>query len=605
MIRKIILPTIFLLLAYGFWLSPDFKEISAGVAIFLFGMLVLERGFKAFTGGSLEHLLRSTTNQLWKSISFGFVSTALMQSSSLVSLITISFLSAELISLAAGIGIIFGANIGTTAGAWLIAAFGLKVKLSIYAMPMLVFGVILIFQKSKSLSGMGYILTALGFLFLGIHHMKEGFDAFKQTLDLSVYAVPGYRGLFLYTLIGLLATVVMQSSHATLVLILTALASQQISYDNAIALAIGSNIGTTITAILGSLSANVDGKRLAAAHLIFNLITGLLTFIFIHQLISVVDVMSQLMTIAPDNYTMKLALFHTLFNLLGVLTLMPFINRMVTLLEWLFPTPVMEVESARYLTDASAEIPDAAVEAVKKETVILYDHAVDIIIFGLGLNRDKLFSDEAPDRVIDSSSQVGSGAIDDLYERRIKTIYGAIVEFTSHVHGTLSDRQSNALIEQREAGHDIIEVVKGIKHLQKNLAIYQHARNSHICGEYDQIRLKIARILKALNALQHADDETASVLSLDHLKVEISKKDIFASGGLDSLIRKKQITAPMAISLMNDTTYCNAICRNLIHIGERIFVARDPDDKAAEQSVALDEREISEVIERLDERKLR
>ena len=188
-------------LAYGFWVSPDFKEIAAGVAIFLFGMLSLEEGFKTFTGGLLERILKRTTDRLWKSMSFGIVSTTIMQSSSLVSVLTISFLSAGLITLSEGIGIVFGANLGTTTGAWLVAGFGLKVKISAYAMPMLVFGIILIFQKSKSLKGVGYVLTGLGFLFLGIHHMKEGFEAFKEGIDLVAYAVPGLKGLFIFTLI--------------------------------------------------------------------------------------------------------------------------------------------------------------------------------------------------------------------------------------------------------------------------------------------------------------------------------------------------------------------------------------------------------------------
>ena len=115
----------------------------------LFGMLFLEQGFRAFTGGSLERLLSKTTDRLWKSISFGVVATSIVQSSSLVSVITISFLSAELIALKSGLGIIFGANIGTTTGAWLIAGLGLKVNISAYAMPMLVFGVILVFQTSS------------------------------------------------------------------------------------------------------------------------------------------------------------------------------------------------------------------------------------------------------------------------------------------------------------------------------------------------------------------------------------------------------------------------------------------------------------------------
>lgn len=145
MLKKIFLPSILLILAYGFWVSPDFKEIAAGVAIFLFGMLFLEDGFKAFTGGVLEKLLQKTTDKTWKSLLFGVVSTTVMQSSSLVSVITISFISAGLVTLVAGIGIIFGANIGTTTGAWLVAAFGLKVKISAYAMPMLVSGIVLAF----------------------------------------------------------------------------------------------------------------------------------------------------------------------------------------------------------------------------------------------------------------------------------------------------------------------------------------------------------------------------------------------------------------------------------------------------------------------------
>ncbi len=155
MLGRIFLPTIFLVLAYGFWVSSSFKDIAAGVALFLFGMLCMEQGFKAFSGGTLQRLLGASTDRLWKSLSFGVVSTTLMQSSSLVSVITISFLSAEMIGLAQGIGIIFGANLGTTTGAWIVAGFGLKVKISAYAMPILVFGVLFLMQASARIKGLG------------------------------------------------------------------------------------------------------------------------------------------------------------------------------------------------------------------------------------------------------------------------------------------------------------------------------------------------------------------------------------------------------------------------------------------------------------------
>ena len=155
MLGRILLPSLFLVLSYGFWVSSSFKDIAAGVALFLFGMLCMEQGFKAYSGGALQRVLSASTDRLWKSLSFGIVSTTLMQSSSLVSVITISFLSAELIGLKQGIGIIFGANLGTTTGAWIVAGFGLKVKLSTYALPMLVFGVLFLMQASQRLKGLG------------------------------------------------------------------------------------------------------------------------------------------------------------------------------------------------------------------------------------------------------------------------------------------------------------------------------------------------------------------------------------------------------------------------------------------------------------------
>jgi phosphate:Na+ symporter len=604
MIRNIFLPVIFLFLAYGFWISPDFKEVSAGVAIFLFGMLALEEGFKAFTGGVLERLLRRSTNKLWKSISFGVVTTTLMQSSSLVSVITISFLSAELITLVAGIGIIFGANLGTTTGAWLVAGFGLKVNLSAYAMPMLVFGVALIFQKSRSLKGFGYILTGMGFLFLGIHYMKEGFDAFKQTIDLAGYAISGYVGLFVFALVGILATVVMQSSHATLVLVLTALAAQQITYDNALALAIGSNVGTTITAILGAMSSNVQGKRLAGAHLIFNLVTGIIAIALIHQLIQLVDLFSSEVGIADNNYTLKLAVFHTLFNILGIMLMVPFIGKLVSFLERVLPSPVAEFEKPRYLSTASAEIPDAALEAVRKETALLYDRAVDIITHGLNLQRNMLFSEQDLESVIEHSSKtILRLDIDDLYQRRIKVIYGAIVEFISHAQSSMVAEQTEQLLAIRRVGRDIVEAIKGIKHLQKNLTVYMVSENSYIREEYNKIRMQIARVLRELELLQSCEDDSVTILSLDQLKIEIGERDIITTGVLDSLIRENRISAEMAISLMNDSAYCQDICGNLIHMGEVLFAASDPDEKAAESSVALDEVELKDVLDKYDSEK--
>lgn len=596
MLKKLFLPTIFVLLAYGFWLSPDFNEVAAGVAIFLVGMLALEEGFKAFTGGVLEKLLRRTTDKLWKSLCFGVVSTSVMQSSSLVSVITISFLSAGLVTLTAGVGIIFGANLGTTTGAWLVAGFGLKVNISAYAMPMLVFGVILIFQKTRPAKGCGYILAGLGALFLGIHHMKEGFEAFRDSYNLTDFAVGGYPGVLLFALIGVLATVVMQSSHATLVLTITGLAANQITYENALALAIGANIGTTITAIIGSLSANVDGRRLAGAHLIFNFVTAAVAIGFIYQLTGLVDWVAAHLGIADDDYTLKLAIFHSIFNVLGILLMLPFMNRMVTLLtRWVKPK-VRASSEARYLNSSSAGLADTAVEAVRKETLRLYDHAAEIIAETLGLSLADILDGKPIGKTVKRTRNSPSLDIDDRYQRSVKALYSHIVEFISAAQSSMSPEQSNELFALRAAGRDIVEAIKDTKHLQKNLAQYAASENAFIRHEYDHIRANLARALRSLDAVRRQGDDSGAILSLDAIKVAMKRHDRELDEKLNQLIREQQISAHMSISLMNDSGYAYHIIKNLVKMGEVLFSTGESSLREAERSVSLDEAELEELL---------
>ena len=597
MMRKIFLPTILLVLAYGFWFSPNFKEISAGVAIFLFGMLFLEEGFKAFTGGLLERLLRQTTDSTWKALSFGVVSTTIMQSSSLVSVITISFLGAGLIGLAAGIGIIFGANLGTTTGAWLIAGFGLKVKISAYAMPMLVFGIILVFQKSKHLKGIGYILAGLGFLFLGIHHMKEGFEAFRDTIDLTKFAVAGYPGILLFTLIGVFATVVMQSSHATLVIIITALAAQQITYENALALAIGANVGPTITAILGAMSSNVQGKRLAGAHLIFNMVTAVIAIVFIYQIGTGVDWISRNVGIAADDYTLKLAVFHSVFNLIGIVAMLPFTGHLVDFLMKTMPEKILPKATPKYLNDSAIELPDTAIEAVRKETMHLYDNAFAIIAHGLSMHRHDILSEKDLNQIAVESTKVMPIDVDYEYENNVKGLYSDIVGFISRAQTSMDPHQADELFALRAAGRDIVEAIKDTKHLRKNMMRYISSDNPHIRAEYNKIRVYLGSVLRRLAEAEAWGDDPAQILSLDNIKIEMEENDITVNGMLETLIREGNISPLMATSLMNDAAYAYDVTKNLVQMGEVLFARGDQAMKDAERAIALDDDDVAEVLE--------
>ncbi len=597
MLKKILLPSILLILAYGFWISPDFKEIAAGVAIFLFGMLFLEEGFKAFTGGVLEKLLQKTTDKTWKSLLFGVVSTTIMQSSSLVSVITISFISAGLVTLVAGIGIIFGANIGTTTGAWLVAAFGLKVKISAYAMPMLVFGIVLSFQKSRYLKGIGSVLAGLGFLFLGIHYMKEGFDAFKDSFDLAALAVPGYPGLFLFAAIGATATVVMQSSHATLVLILTALAAGQITYENGLALAIGANVGTTITAIIGSLSANVQGKRLAGAHLIFNVVTGVIAIAFISQFVWAVEGISNWVGIAADNYTVKLAVFHTLFNVTGVIVMVPLIQRLADYLFKYFPERELAVAEPRYLNDAAFEFPETVLKSVKMEVWHLFDSAFELIAHGMNLHRTQILESDDLMKTLEEDREVHDFDMDQLYETKVKILYSAIVEFISRSQSEIPSMYAEEMFRLRNAAAEIVENVKHIKHLRKNATRYLVSENEHIRAEYNRLRFQIAMLLREIYRVREEEDydHALAIKDLKKIKKEVRIKHGELNEHISDVLRDKRITATMATSLLNDFNYVDGTLKGLYDCAKVLLSSHDELIADAAEEISLDDTEMEET----------
>ncbi len=597
MLKKIILPSILLVLAYGFWVSPDFKEIAAGVSIFLFGMLFLEEGFKAFTGGVLEKLLQKTTDKTWKSLLFGIISTTIMQSSSLVSVITISFISAGLVTLVAGIGIIFGANLGTTTGAWLVAAFGLKVKISAYAMPMLVFGIVLSFQKSKYLRGIGSVLAGLGFLFLGIHYMKEGFEAFKDSFDLASLAVGGYPGLFLFAAIGAAATVVMQSSHATLVLILTALAATQITYENALALAIGANVGTTITAVIGSLSANVQGKRLAGAHLVFNVATGLIAIVFISQFVWAVDWVSLQVGIDVDNYTMKLAVFHTLFNVTGVLLMVPLIQHLADYLFKVFPDKAIDLAEPMYLSEAAVEFPETVLKSLKKEVWHLFDSAFELMAHGLNLHRREILESPDLEGTINRDREVHEFDMDEVYEAKVKVLYSAIIEFISHAQEHMPSIFAEEMFRLRKASSEIVECVKHIKHLRKNATRYMLSDNEHIRIEYNRLRYQVSMILREIYRLRNESDydHALAMLEMDELKAEIQSEHRLLDERITEVLRDQRITPMMATSLLNDFNYVDVTARNLLDTAQALLISHSDLVAEAAQEVILDDDEIDEA----------
>ncbi len=571
MYKKLLSAPILLLLGYGLFTNNDFKAITSGIAIFIVGMIFMEDGFKLFTGGTLEKVLKKSTDTVIKAIFSGFLFTAVIQSSSLVSVIAISFLSAELITLAQAIGVIFGSNIGSTATAWIVAGFGVKIKIAHYAMPMLVFGVIFTFTKRKPIKGAGYILLGLGFIFLGIGYMVDGFETLKSGIDLAQYAMDGYLGIFVYILIGAIATVIIQSSAATMAIIITAVATGQIEYISAISLAIGANIGTTVTAVLGALTSNADGKRLATAHFIFNMITALFTVTFIYQLMDLVDWLSGMIGIGEEDIALKLALFHTVFNIAGVLLVSPFIGKMVVFLNGLFLYKGEQRGQPMYLDDEVIQSAGPAFAALFKETEHLYDSVAHLTIQALRLHRHEVWS-QTEMRQVTETVKGESVDVDAVYQDRIKSLYGDIIRYSVMAEENMDAEERERVFDIKIANRKIVEITKDIDDIQRNIALFMNNKNKYISELYNSLRARLAELIREIDLARKDPEDLDAAVKLIEIRNSIKEFDTSLNHQISSLLRERKIDGSMASSMMNDSSFVKSISRRFLEIASILWI---------------------------------
>ena len=560
-------------LAYLLYVNEDSKYIVAGVAVFIIGMQFMEDGFKFFSGGILEKLIANSTNTNSKAIFLGITATAILQSSSLIAIIVISFLSAKIISLAGALGVVFGSAVGTTATTWIVSTLGVKIDIAAFALPMIIFGVIFRFYKNRNFQGFGNILLGLGFVFLGIGYMKDGFEDLKQGINLAQFAIDGYAGIIVYTLIGAFATVIIQSSSATMALTVTALVTGQIVYINAMAIAVGANIGTATTAALGAIVSNANSKRMAVGLFIFKGITAVITLASLYLMIDFVDYISKYLGIKSDDWAMKLAVFHTLFNLVGLIIFSFFIPKLVIFLKKLFVEDKDSyISKPKFIDMEVIAVPFAALKATRKETIHLYDNASEVLSHAIMLHRHRYIGKSNISKIVKESSDIIDLNIDEFYESRIKSLYSDIIDYSTYFINELDDEKRSYLNDLRNACRDIAESVKNTKELQKNIKKYISSNNGYIKDEYNYIREAIAKTINTINEIKNSKDEIDVLSKSELLKEYLKGLDVIATRRIDILIREKRIDKKMATSLLNDSYHANLIISRLISVSKVLWI---------------------------------
>lgn len=342
-------------------------SLLGGVGLFLLGMGMMSEGLRLAAGRMLRDLLARWTGSPLRGVFSGALITSLVQSSSAVTVAVIGFVNAGLISLRQAVSVIYGSNIGTTMTGWLVALIGFNVNLKLFALPLIGLGMGLrLVANGRRAGAWGLAMAGFGVFFIAIDILKTAFAGLGEGMQLSTWVGSGVTGSLIAVLAGLLLTVLTQSSSAAMAIILTSAAGGVVALQDAAIMVIGTNIGTTSTALLAALGATPNARRVAASHLAFNLITAVVALLLLPLLLYGLALLPQALGLSAD-VPVILALFHTLFNVLGVLLLWPLTRRLVHYLEGRFRSAEEDEARPRYLDRNVVATPVLAMHALGKE----------------------------------------------------------------------------------------------------------------------------------------------------------------------------------------------------------------------------------------------
>jgi phosphate:Na+ symporter len=337
-------------------------NLLGGIGLFLLGMILMTDGLKALAGDALRRVLDHYVRGPLSALSSGAAVTIVVQSSSATTLTTIGFVSAGLLTLPQAIGVLFGANLGTTSTGWIVSLLGLKLSIGAVALPLVGFGALARLLTRDRVAAAGLALAGFGLIFVGIDTLRMGMQDLSAQVSLSAFEGDSAAGRLQLVAIGFAMTVIMQSSSAAVATTLTALDSGAVDLVQAAALVIGQNVGTTLTAGIACIGASTPARRAAVAHILFNLLTGLVAFVALAAFVRVA--VALVGAFEPEPGALTLAAFHTLFNVLGVALLLPWIRGFARLVVRLVPERGPQL--TRRLDPSVVALAPVAVEAAQK-----------------------------------------------------------------------------------------------------------------------------------------------------------------------------------------------------------------------------------------------
>jgi len=529
-------------------------EAFSGLGLFLFGMLYLEAQIKVSAGKAFKRIVQNATGTRAKSLFTGFLATALFQSSSIVTLMALSLIGAGLMSLQSTIAVVFGANIGTTVTAWIIGLVGFKMDIKLLAYVMIGIGglgSVLSDHKGRWKNHFG-VMVGFGLIFLGLEGMKESFAVFSKTFDISSIST---TNSYWYALVGLALTAVIQSSSASIAIIQSALFAHMISFDAAAAFVVGSNIGTTVTALLGAIGGIPDKKRTAMAHMIFNLSTGIVALLLMKWLVLSID------TLFPHlDGVVKIALFHTVFNVIGVMLWYPFIPFLSAFVQHFFRKEPAHV--TRYIQNVTIDVPDLALDALEKEVTQLAQNIEEFALLAINIPPPKVFEKEMSiDKLLERYSENFDLIYDKLYAN-IRLQEGEIYRYISRLSAQgMHISQQATLSELSQKVTYLATAAKAIKDMLSDLDKLYEATSNEEQAFYKNLRYQILKGVLSYHKAREGDKDAVNEMEDMYKKIAKSYKNSMKL--IEDMARNRAVSSEMTTITINDMHLVKSFTKSL------------------------------------------
>jgi len=567
--------------------------LVGSLGLFLYGMRVMSDNLTKLAGDKMRRIMANTTSNRLFAVLTGFGTTALVQSSSATTLMVVSFANASLLTLTESIGVIMGANIGTTVTAWIISILGFKVSMSSIAIPLIGFGFVLSLGKDKQIQRLGSFIVGFALLFIGLQFLKDAMpdlQEYPETLrTLANYTNQGFWSVLLFLGVGAMLTVILQSSSATMALTLVMCIEGWIPFTMAAAMVLGENIGTTITANIAAFIGNHQAKRVARAHFIFNIIGVLwMLTIFWWFLDTVAIITQQIEGASPltqiSSIPVGLALFHTLFNVINTSMLIGFLNlisRIVTLMVPQRDEKTTHIFEAKYLDDTSLKYPQSAIKSLLDESLHLYEKVVyKVVTHGLNVHREEIKSDLHLNDIL-ARAKIIEIDVGRVYLNEFKNIYGRIIEYATKTQEKfkLDKKQIKAVRNILIAGSLMVEIIKDIKLLRQNINVFSNSENKYIKKQYNNLRKIILQTVRYTS--QAKGNSQYKKHAKNHRKnlTKFEKKIFSSDNAINKLVANKNINNEMATSLLNDNKLAVQIAQNLLKAANILYFEQRKFDK--------------------------